>query len=55
MNPSYLVSGYINYIFSVSVSVCKRLHSRLNIMSLVAVKKRKGGKIGKVEIKWIEK
>ena len=33
----------------------KRLHSNLNIMSLVAVKKRKSGKIGKIEIKWIEK
>ena len=38
-----------------SVSVCKRLHSCLNIMSLVAVEKRKSGKIGKIEIKWVEK
>ena len=34
----------------------KRLHSSVNIMSLVVVKKRKKWeKIGKVEIKWIEK
>ena len=34
----------------------KRLHSNLNIISLVAVKKKeKVGKIGKIEIKRIDK